>query len=672
MQGHQTSFLKRLLRFIVVSLLLFSAKPSHADRLLSLDIPKVPERTVSPSEIANYLERYKEHDGALLSYEVSIEHSGSKPRQPKADYKFKLGDWCKKWQYTVIVKTRHLVLNPEITDFTTFSFPYKLKKGYFQIEYPDGETELYSVSDMKKRTTAGVRDYYFTFPRVIPGTIITVAYQDELPPHYTPPLEEKLNLQLPIPIEQIRVTYLYPEWWKVNSKQIQENEGIPLSIVNDTAEHRTTLSYSAKNVPAIPLEPFSPPYKTRAKYLYLMITDIKMKELTLTRAQSWDTLSNMFRKSTLKKAERRYQKMETLVDSIINPADSPLTKVNSILSYIHRNIDYSPEDKDGDIKKILQTKKGTAYDITQLARVMLTYIGFTADYLLIHDAYAGYFDPKYVSFSQVTGPALRVTIENQSSVLFPAFRYYQAPAIPPRYREQDALITSENSDFRFWKLPNDTTSFSKFVDVFTVYIDSVENVRILRKENIEGMAGYSTRWKLEELTQKEKEDSLRARVKYAKSNFNVNSVNLTNDTFFQKPLEIVYDFTIHDVVTQTPTEMTIQTAGLFPFGDNDLLADADQRINDIYIPENVTYERKIRFVIPDGWSLPNVPNSETIETDLGTSSSVWEATPEGIQVHQVVTLKQAKQSKEKYPDLLALMGRNAKTAIPALVLTKSQ
>lgn len=665
----QPALVKKL-GLLIGIILLVTAETSLADRLLSLTIPTEPVNTRSSSDIASYMERYKEYPAVILSVDVSIEHSGSKARWPKPDYKFKLGDWNQNWQYTVIVKNTYLILKPELTELTTFDFPVKLKKGYFQIEYPNGEAELYTASEMKKRTTNGVTDYYFAFPRVVPGTIITIAYQDELTQQYIRPLNETINLQLFIPIRQIQVTYLYPEWWKVNVRQLGPNESIPLHVTTDTAEHRTIISYSANDVPAFRAEPFAPNYRSVRKQLNLQVTYMKMGGPAVNQGQSWDTLARDFRRSNLKKSGNRSRTMEKLVDSLIRPTDSPLIKVNRILSYISGTIEMSNRQYEADITKILRLKKGNAYDVTALARAMLIHAGFTVDYLLAHDAYSGYFDPEYVSYTQLALPALRVKLDTQYLTLFPAYPHLLPPLIPPQYQNQDALIITKDAEKRLWNIPANSESGSTHVDSFFVAVEEAGDLRMHHKASISGSDGYLTRYQLKKLHPNEKIDSLRTRIKYRGLAFSIDSIRMTNDTIYHEPFITESDITFHNAVTQTPSELIIQTADMFPLTNDTLLGETTQRINDVVIYQNVTYTRTITFAVPSGWVLSDLPDSETTETSLGTVTNHWSTTPDGVQVQQIVSLKQTTQPKEKYPELLTLLGRNGKSAIPPLVFTK--
>ncbi len=669
----------RLHIFVLACIALLAIGCTSSKKVITLEMPLTPQASVDPADIARCLEQYKGYDGVILTYENSIEHSGSKDDTKRGFFSQfgllgSLANYGKDWLYSNTYKDEYIILNPEATSLTTYSLGYKPSKFYIQVTYPNGDVKLYKFADMTKTTDPdGDTDYRIAFPNVTPGTVVQVGYQDDYrASYYMPPLEEYFPLQFNIPCEKLTASYAIPEWWTVNTKQIAPKVGIPLSSTNDSLAKKIILTYKAENVPAIKDEPFSPPFKQVAKYLNIMVTHFMMMGISDDRGESWDKFSEQFRKYVLKKGDKRSKKMEAVVDSLTNMDDSAMTKINAILSYIHKNIEPSyMDDNDGNPGKTLDKKKGTYYDINNLAYAMLTYAGITCNFVIVHDAWDGYFDPMYVSPSQIYMPALQVNLGDRELAVFPTLKYLPAPMIPSRYQGQDAIVMNEGELFRFWNVPNDSSG-TKYATNYKLHIDTSGTVKVRMDRVIDGIGSYYRRRDFETYSYETKLDSLRAGFKLAGEEYTVDSVSIQNDTDYQSPLIERFDLTLNNMVTQTPDEIIIQKTDLFTFGNDELTENFEQRTNDIYIPYNAHYSRTLDYVLPAGWVAASLPPADTIQTELGSLASEWTTTAEGIRATQSVTLKQSFHPKEKYADLLALLGKETKATVPALVLKRAQ
>lgn len=638
--------------------------------VIRLEMPLEPKVTATPAEIARCIDTYHGYDGVYLSTETAIEHSGSKDGTKSALF----GALGVDWTYRLVYRTEYVILNPQASWLTTYSIPFAPEKFYMQVTYPDSTAKLFDFKDMTKHKDAdGRTSYKIAFPQVTKGTAVAIGYQLDFN-IYTmlPPLEEDIDLQFFMPCEKLKADYAYPDWWTINLKHVAPNVEVPVVYTADSAHHKRVLTYEAEHIPAIKQEPYSPPFKQVAKYLELMVTHLKMMGQNIDRGESWQKISEDFRKYALKKSGKRSDELEKTIDSLLAGQESPLSKVNTVLSYVSDNIDFTDVDNDGNPGKTLTTKKGSVYDVVGLVQSMLTYAGFDATYILVHDAWDGYFDSSYISGSQLYAPAIKVVVDGKPIAIFPTYEHLLAPSVPFNYRGQDALELRENDQITFWRVPDESTGSTSFTDTYQINIDSSGELLISRRHVLDGDIAYAMRRELAEYSPQERRDSLKSDVKFPGVTFTVDSLELHNDTLYDKPLAIDYRMTIHNVVSQTPDELIVQTGDIFPFGDNSLLDDSTTRTNDIYIPDKVTYDRSFTFTLPAGWQLAALPQSELVETELGSLRSDWEKAEDGIHLRQIVTLNKNLQPKEKYPMLLSLIGRSSKAVVPPLILTRTQ
>ncbi len=659
--------MKRLIFLCTFAAFLAAGCP-RAPQLVKLESPdEVPNIPIPTIDREAYAAKYSSYDGVFLNIDETIEHSGSKNMSVGAALFGSLGA---DWTYSNVYKCEYLILNPEDDDLAGYSIGFKPDKFYIRVSYPDGTVKFFGTKDLQEYKTAdGDKDYKIAFPNVKKGTIVTIGYEFRYDVAYWfPPLEHDIPLQFTIPCEKLSFTYAYPNWWTIQIKNIGPNRSIPVQYRQDEKSRKTLMVYEATDIPALQYEPYAPPYKQVAKYLNFRVTYLKMEDIKPELVNTWDEVAKRFRKYAIKKSEKESKQVNAVADSLIAGKITQDERLKTIVEYVSKNIIWYPEGNDGDPGKTLKLKRGNIYDITGLARNMLSHAGIDSDYLLVHDAYNGYFDASFISVDQVQVPALLAHLDNRVQIVFPASVRLPVGQVPDFYQDQPTVIVSDESFARQWKIPVDTTEKNILSGDFQIAIDSNGMVGVKQRRTYQGSYAYRARFDIRNVDRNEVIDSLKSALHFPGADLTVNSLIITNDSLIDQPFIVDYDYTIGNLVMTTPQEMVLQSADLMTSMVESILSmDTTARQNPVWVGFTRRIEQTFAITAPAGWITAALPEPINIENEFGTLTCTSEQTSNGILLKQVITLKRSLQPREKYGALLELIGKNSRSIIDAIV-----
>ncbi|MCP4686268.1 MAG: hypothetical protein GY867_12590, partial [bacterium] len=128
--------MKRLICLVLLALTATSCTTSR--RISFLEMPPVPE-AYEPVDIAALEEKYGNHDGVYLDYQVVMEHAGAKKEFPGS-----------RGSYTKIVKRKYVVFDTEASWLTSKRLFRKPEVMYIRISRPDGSVTDYGLEDLKE------------------------------------------------------------------------------------------------------------------------------------------------------------------------------------------------------------------------------------------------------------------------------------------------------------------------------------------------------------------------------------------------------------------------------------------------------------------------------------------------------------------------------------------
>ncbi|MEZ5357775.1 MAG: DUF3857 domain-containing protein [Candidatus Zixiibacteriota bacterium] len=654
--------MKRLIWIILLPLVIVSCTSSK--RISFLDIDALEADAVAPVNLADIEARYGRYDGVYLNLERTIEHSGIRERTL-----YGLGD---KWTFSQIYACRYIILNPEADYLTTIELSGHPDNLYIRVTSPEGVSKTYGVDDLViEENDDGYKQYKFALPQVVKGTTVDFAYDYEInifPAYASYFMDQEMLLQRSIPIEHIKFSFAYPEWWQIKVKRVSDKRGIPFIENNDIEHKKKILVYEANNVPAIEPEPYSPSFKEVALYAELLITDIAMKGMAYTHPKTWPDLAKLYQKYVMKKANKRSKTLESVVDSLLADKTSKYERVEAIVDYVYENIK-TGKSQEAHFEKVLTNKEGSGPDLVGLVQEMLAHAGIESSFLLVHNSEDGYFDRDYISEDQLYIPALRVTIDSLDYVLFPYLEHLPINHTPEIFQGQTALVITENPEGSwFWMVPPGNLDNNTMDEEYNLTIDDAGNIAVRELRTIRGSDAYHLRTEFKDLTEKEIEDEVKNSMTYTDGDITFESYKVENLDAYKEPLIVEINYSIENLVMILPDEVVFQTAGLFsPLSNREYKIEEEHRCNPIKIPYDLQYNKHITIEYPENWTISSDLLNVTFENLFGSLFGEYQKEKGRLSVEQSVKFVKSDFPKDKINALVDLAGNRSLLNVPTIV-----
>lgn len=648
---------------ILLPFILLSIGCTQSKRISFLDMEQL-NINPQPVDLEYYEEKYGEYDGVYLNYESTIEHSGVKDPMP-----YRIGE---KWTYTCVSTEKYIILNPEADWLTTYTMTFDPDTLFIRITSPDGISKRFGQEDLQvEEDENGYKTYKFVYPNVVKGTIVEVAYEDEFKIHPTIGylfLDHGVLLQRYIPCEHLKFTFAYPDWWQVKTKRIGDKRDVPYTRNHLIENKKCTIVYEKTDVPAFLPEPYCPFRKEAAVYLELMITDFAMGSGSYKHVASWQELAKRFQKYALKKSGKRSKSMEKIVRGIVENMKFPYDRLDAIIDYIYENIEVG-DNQDANHSKILDKKEGDSYDITSLAQAMLKEAGLTAEYLLVHSAYDGYFDREYLASNQLSIPALRVPIDSVDYVIFPYYKDLPIAHTPEYFQCEMALVVTEDpSSSYFWQLPPGNKADNAVDENYTLTIDDQGTIIVTENRVFRGAEAYSMRKAFEDLKESELDDAIKEMLTYTTGDLEIDFYDIRNQDKYKEPLEIEIKYSIDNLVIVTPEEIIFQTGGLLsPISNKQVKLEKEGRLNPIKIAYDERHDKYVTINFPDNWEISTILNDHQQENKFGQLIRTFESSPGQLRMHQRLDLNKILAPKVDIGLLVEIAGRSSELNLPTII-----
>jgi hypothetical protein len=635
---------------------------TQSTRISSLQMPEETVRQVTPVDVAAYTAKYPTYDGVMLEVERTIEHSGIKD--------VPLGALFKGWVFSYVFREKYIILNTEARWLSTYELPYKPDKLYMAAVSPSGQVSYFGKTDLQVvKDDKGHERYEIAFPRVEKGTVVEVGWEEsyDVYGYHPAPLGHDITLQYAIPCEHLKFTFAYPDWWKINIKQLAPMHTIPFRTEQDEAAKKTMLVYEASDIPALRPEPYCPSFKQVSAYLQFRVTSLEMQGIKWDPELTWSNFAENFRTYAIKKAAKRSKDVARVADSLIAGAATAREKVERIVSWVSGTIEPSYSSNNADPGKTLSSRRGTIYDITCLAQAMLLEADITSDYLLVHDADDGWFDPAYVSEDQLWSPALSVETDSLPCLVFPWIKRLPTSIIPDKYSGEAALQVEERVAGTIVTLPQGGNRDNTTEQQTEVTVDTAGRLNVVQVQTVKGISAYNIRYELDKMDAAERRKMVDSMLAIKGADLAIDSFTIENDSLYAEPLVFRFYYTIRNLVAITPEEIVVQTADLLKPALESKSLDSMDRQNPVWIHHDEQLSNTVVIHYPDTWGLTTPLQDGQIENGFGVRSCEYQQEPGRLTVKQSTLLKKCQEPREKIADLVKLIGIGSGTTAPALV-----
>lgn len=403
-----------------------------------------PEETGSmqlpANNVASLQSQYGNVDGVYLRYNQSLEHNVS----------IAFTSTIPHWKFYEIVDRSFVVFNPQAPAVSEFRLEVpansKLEQAMITIQSPGaGSQEFEKGSLVAQEGPEGDMVYSMAYSNLAPGTIVTEKYEvirGDL--ERNPPVTHDVPLQHNMPVQNLDFQYIYPIWWQVQVKNLSLNQPLSYQRIEDAERRKIILQYMDQNVPAFVENGSNPYYKQVAPYFQLQVSNMTMgSAVKYSAPEDWSDFASDYRKFSVSLDDRPSRDVQKAADQVLSSGGSALDRLDRVLTFVKDNVRLIDGTQYRNLDVVLARREGNIFQATSLAQAMLAAYNVDSEFLLIHPAYEGYFDPDFYSGSQLKEPALGVFIDGEQYYVFPGRQRSIADAMPNHYGGQTAMVVTE-------------------------------------------------------------------------------------------------------------------------------------------------------------------------------------------------------------------------------------
>ena len=602
---------------------------------------------------------------AFLTDERTIEHQVDFP----ADV----------WDYVQDIRRQYVVLDPDEDRATTFALHAGRRdvvEGVaLRITSPAGDVRSFALADLAREPEGDGAVYKFAYPGAEFGSVIEESFRlrrgwDR---SYQPPLYQDVPLQSESPVDRMTFRYIYPSSWALGLKRTAAETLPPVAVDRETKAHYTILTSDNRNVPPFTREPFSPFYKETAPYLEFAVTKILDRDvLPLYEAPaSWDALTRDFSKYVFSRRGGTSGPVAQQARSIADPAAPDSVRLAAIVGWVQSQIELVDEGGATNLQEVLRTRKANELLITGLTQALLEEAGFEAQYVLVHPASEGYFDPAFVNLNQFTAPAIVVHMGDVDRVVFPYIAGLPVTYIPEPFQRANAMSLTATGFDSFLILPSGLGAQSSVEETIDVRLDEDGAVQVTETATLHGGSAYDIRDALHGLDAAERDTKARTFVTYDEGAIRDFSFTVEGESNAEVPVVLTLRYAIDDLVTLTPDEVLFQTGGLLSPASLSAFEEAPgTRRNPIKIAASQLTTKTISVHFPEAWSLTTDLADAEETTGFGSASSAYTRQPGLVTAAQRIELRASRAPATQYPSLARLTGSASKLYVPTLVFSR--
>lgn len=582
------------------------------------------------------------------------------------------------WDFVQDVRRQYVVLDPDSPSAATFSLGADRRdvvEGVFlRVTSPAGDQQTFAMADLVREADARGVTFKTAYPNVVTGSVVEESYRlrRSWDRSFQPPLYHDVPLQYGVPAEHLTFRYVYPSSWALAVKQTAPNVMPVFDLDRESVPHTTILTARRDHVPAFADEPFSPFFKEVAPYLEFAVTAIHTGDvLPIYQAPvSWETFAQPLGRYVFKRRGGATSAVARQARTLSDPAAPDSVRLAAVVAWVQANIERVDDGGAEDLPGALRTHRANDMLITGLTQALLEESSFDADFVLLHAASEGYFDPRFIDVRQFTAPAVLVRLAGAERVVFPYVPGLPVTYLPERYQGSEAMRLTAEGFAGFVRLPTSDAEQGTTDEGIDVRLDAEGGVQVVETATLRGAATFGMRRLLGGLTPDEREARMRDFVTYDAGAVRDLSFDVGGESATDGPVEVTIRYAIDDLLTVTPEEVLFQTGGLLsPASLSAVEAAPGARRNPIRIYHAATTTRTITVHYPEAWTLATDLEDAGDATGFGQASVTYARTPGLVTATQTIRLRAARADAAQYGALDRLTGRGSRLNVPTLVFS---
>jgi len=427
------------------------------------------------------------------------------------------------------------------------------------------------------------------------------------------------------PIEEKTISFAVPDWLTIELKEMNfEGYNIEESVTNDLKNKTKTYSFTAKNLPALKSENYAP---SRAKnYPHILVLCKKYTAKDGSEVKLLESTKELYGwyASLVKEVSNDPTILKPIVDSLTIPSKTDLEKIQAIYSWVQDNIRYIAFEngimgfKPETAQAVLKNKYGDCKGMANLLKEMLKIAGYDArlTWLGTRDIPYDYSTPSLC----VDNHMICTVILNKKKYFLDATVDYLAVNDYEHAIQGRQALIEDGNNYILDTIPEFNAEHNKVDNVVTFSFDGDILIGhctsiIHGEEKIIVLSAMAL------IRTVNKQEALQRYLSGGNSNLQISNISTSNFGDRQKPLEINYDFKLHNhSTTISEKEIYVKIEK-----DNDYAnfeIDTMERVNDCELPNKVYIATKTEFVIPLKYNVEYLPEPLEIKyTDFSFSLS---------------------------------------------------
>lgn len=647
------------LYLVAVALIVLSSCAPYAPRTFVFSPTPKDSLLALHSTLGDYQERYAKYGGVYLLREEYFDHSGGRGV----------------WYFSHYVKRRYLVLKPHEQWTSTFDYTTEehssISNAFITVTSPDGTVHTYNQDDLHSETSSdGETSWKLAYAGIQQGSIVEENFVITTQTRLDPPLNHNTWLQYTIPCDKITVQYALPDWWKVQLKQTAPNYTPAFSDSLDEENNKHIFLYQADTITAYKRESYAPYYKEIGPYAAFMLTKIDISTSEYKAPSYWETFAEDIYNHVLDKESFWSSDVSTIAEEVTAQCSTDVQKLEAVITYLQQNIKLGESESDDTFSTLLEKKKGNWHMITGLAQTMLDKLDISSDFILIHSAEDGYFDNTFINYKELHIPALYTVVDSIPYVVFPYYKNVPIDIIPEAYQRQTALRVNKNGYNGFITIPEGRETDNTLDEQYNLTIDNDGKIIVEEEKTFRGFNAYKVRQQLENLKEEEFDKEIKEMLTYKEGDVRLLSRDIINQNDIRKPLVIKLKYEIDNLVAITPEDIIFQTGGLLsPSSSYAKKVDTTERQNSIKVYYNQAVNKAITVHYPTQWTVTTDLQDKQVKTDFGSVSTTYTRGTGTLTVRQQWALQKTQAPKERYGELLAIIGDLSALVVPSIIFS---
>jgi hypothetical protein len=323
------------------------------------------------------------------------------------------------------------------------------------------ESKLSKDAIFKEKFNRNFNHEKFTMPDVKPGSVLEYSYK----------INSDFLANFPNWQFQRSIPTRLSEYWAIIPDFLSFEKYmqgyIPVSSyevkpINGTGYSAKGHHYISRNVPAFKPEPQMTSESDYISKINFALSQINIPgEMVRDIMGSWPKLNSL-----LMEDEDFYGVikgsgfLKNIVEEVTKGISEPLEKITAIHNYVKENIEWDgfKDYYAGNLKKVLEAKKGTSGDINLLLASMLAKAGLTVDMVLLSTRDNGFVREQYPMARQFNYVVCVVRLPDKNIFLDATEKYLPVNVLPERCLNGRGLVISDKN---FGWIDLDTQTKSK-------------------------------------------------------------------------------------------------------------------------------------------------------------------------------------------------------------------